>query len=204
MATDDPHSESNFLTHKLGPFPVWVWGLLALGAYLLFFKKGASTSSSTGAVATGMPQTETMTYPTGSSYSGPVGYAPTAQGGGGGGGSPAPSPGNAGATPGGGNTALAGGTVVGGGTLFPMGSGYSVKGTTGKLKTGAVVGYTGGTYTTVKSYGTNLKYLNAGTPVYYQSAPGQFQEVTSATQLSQIEPAGAKGGSTDTTTYTKG
>lgn len=204
----------NVLTHRVGPFPVWLWGLLAVGAYLLFFhKKSAASTSSTGTVSSS-PQTETLTYPTGASYSGPVGYAPSGGGGGGGtgGGGSAPSPppvapptpGNAPTTPGGGNSGLAGGSVLGGGTLFPMGAGYSIKNATGKLTGGTVAGSTGGLYSTIPSYGQTVNLLNSGTPVYYQTKPGQFAQVTSATQLAQIEPAGAKGGPTDTTTYIKG
>lgn len=192
----------NVLTHRVGPFPLWLWGLLAVGAYLIFFrKKTATTTTATTGTVQAQPQNEQITYPTGASYSGPVGYAPT-PGGGGGGGSAAPGQGSA--TPGGGNSGIAGGTVVDGGTLFPMGSGYSIKNASGKLSGGQVYGSTGGLYSTVPNYATNVRLLSSGVPVYYQSQPGQFSQITSQTQLSQIEPAGAKGGSTDTTTYTKG
>lgn len=190
-------SPSGVLSQRLGPLPLWVWAIVAVGVYLVFLRKKSTTSStaSTGSVSV-PPQTETVTYPTGSSYSGPVGYAPGGTGGGGGGASPGTGPGSG---PGGGNVALTGGQILGGGgPLSFHGTGYSV----GNYQGGTVQGSTGSPYTTISSYNQTLNYLNSGVPVFYQPAPGVFQQLT-ASRFKQLEATGKAGPGKATTTYVK-
>lgn len=184
-------SGGNVLTQRIGPLPLWVWAVVAVGVYLVFLRKktsGTASASSTGSVST-PPQTETITYPTGSSYSGPVGYAPT----GGGGGSPGTGPSSG---PGGGNSGLTGGQIVTAPGLSFHGTGYSI----GNYQGGTVQGNTGSPFSTVSSYAQTLNLLNSGAAVYYQPAPGVFQQITSATQLKSLEHT-QKG--PQTTTYVK-
>ena len=202
MATQQKPSSGNVLTQRVGPFPVWLWGVIAIGVYFVFFrKKTATTTASTGVVTSGTPQTESITYPTGASYTGPVGYAPTSVGGGGGGSGgpappPSPTPGTSTTTPTPG--APAAGTVLSGGALTQGGAGYSL----GNYQPGAEAGGTGSVYSTLKSYTETVRMLQSGQPVYYQPAPGQFSQITSMTQLNSIEPNRAKAGKGNTTTYT--
>jgi hypothetical protein len=82
------------LTKKYGPLPGWAWlGIIVVGVYI-YRKKAAASTAATGATtgsttATGVP-TETLSYPNGGSYSGPVGYSPPGLGG--------STPGNTGST----------------------------------------------------------------------------------------------------------
>lgn len=202
----------SFLTQRLGPLPVWVWVVVAVGVYLVFFRK-KSTTQTTGTTTTTQP-TETVTYPTGTSYSGPVGYAPTYGGGGGGGtstgggaagtpGKKTTTPGKGGTTPGNGtNPVPVGGTIVTpvGANLFSSGSGESIE-RTGKLATGAVYGSTGSLYSTIQTYTQTEKLLQSGQTVYYQQSPGQFTPITTVTAFRSLEHT--KQGK-QTTTYVKG
>jgi len=180
----EPQS-GNFLTHKLGPLPIWAWAGIALVAVYLYrrYSSGATTTATTTASTGVSPPTETITT-AGGTYSGPVNAAPssitnpaqpvsTVTTDSGAPGTGASSPGNGGGTPG--QTTATTTTVpstlpstvnLGGQSLIPIGT-----------ITGA-----GGQY-----YGYNVA---GGAPVLFQ-APG----AATAAQLSgpsaiEAEPVG--------------
>lgn len=80
----------------------------------------------------------------------------------------------------------------------PQGYGFSY----GTYKMGSFTGYTGSKYNTISSYTATLTDFKKGLPVYIQTSPGTFSEVTK-TQFVALEPA-AHGGPGSTTTYLKG
>lgn len=79
MADGGDGGGSGFLTKKVGPLPVWGWAVVVVAVWWFFLRKKTATTtsatSSTG-VTTYTAPTETVTYPTGTTYSGPVGYGP--------------------------------------------------------------------------------------------------------------------------------
>lgn len=136
-----------------------------------------ATTKGGAASATTTPTRTSVTTSTGSSYTGPSATAPKIS----------PSQG----TP---------TTDTSYSTLIQMGQGYSV-GRTGHLASGTVRGRTGETYATLSTYTATVRAIQSGQTVAYQTAPGVFTKVGNLTQLKAIEPTGAKGGPTDTTTY---
>jgi len=40
-----------FLTHKLGPLPLWIWGIIGVGGYYLYTKYKANAAAATAAAA---------------------------------------------------------------------------------------------------------------------------------------------------------
>ncbi len=157
MATPPPQKKAppkagggmGTLTKKVGPLPVWGYIAVVVVGYLIYRKmKGSSASASTaataGGAAAGTAPTETITLPSGASYTGPAGAAPQGCNWSGGNGS----------TPGGGTSPGQGGTTPG------NGGGQS----------GAYPGYTligSNVANTVQAD------LTAGTPVEYSAGQGQ-------------------------------
>lgn len=80
----------------------------------------------------------------------------------------------------------------------PMGYGYSY----GTYQAGAFTGYTGSKYNTISTYTATLTDFKKGLPVYIQTSPGTFSQITK-TQFVAIEPK-SHGGPGSTTTYVKG
>lgn len=125
--------KTNPLTTKYGPLPGWGWLAVVVVGYLLYRKFSASSSSGTAstaggtAAATNVPN-ETITLPSGATYTGPAGAAP--QGfnwGGGTGTSWSSTPGTTGTSPTPGPGGNAGGTPYPGYTLLTSNVAQSVQ-----------------------------------------------------------------------------
>lgn len=66
-----------WLTRKVGPLPVWGYGLLGVGVFFLYSRRKSAATASQGAtsnVTASVPDipTATLTTPSGFSYSGPL------------------------------------------------------------------------------------------------------------------------------------
>jgi hypothetical protein len=144
-----------FITKKAGPLPVWGWIAIAAVGIYLYRKYHGSTSatpaaqSATGSTATGVP-TETLTLPSGESYSGPVGYGPPGNNG--------PTPGNGSTPP---NNTLLPGQTVSHGTYTDPSKAPIVEG-----------GYS---YVPFASGAAANQFVKGGGTVYSEVGPGVFQ-----------------------------
>jgi ribonuclease E len=67
-----PADQGSFFMRKVGPLPVWAWAAIALGAFYLYRKYAAGTSSTAGTTGTAAytPPTESVTLPGGISATG--------------------------------------------------------------------------------------------------------------------------------------
>lgn len=127
--TEKKHGAENPLTHKVGPLPVWAWGALIVGGYLLYSwykNRSSSSSSGTAAIATGLGAA--------GGY-GSYGGAFSAGGGGGGGGGS-----SSGGSSSGGSSST-GGTTGGDGSTPGGGSGSPSPGSGGNALTGTALPY---------------------------------------------------------------
>ena len=189
MAPAPAPSAGGMFTHKVGPFPLWVWLVVGGGVLYVYRKSTSGSSSSTAAqnaatlAAAGnvTPQTETITTP-GGTYTGPAGGAPSSI--------YNPSSGVATSTPGG-----ASGPAVG----AYSGSGFLPPGAAA-----ADIGTNPGTMTATDQTGSTYLWLNPAeaqsvlaqgnnTPLYFEPTPGQF---------AQVQP-GNKGLASNTPLYVK-
>lgn len=80
----------------------------------------------------------------------------------------------------------------------PQGYGFSF----GTYQMGNFTGYTGSKYNTISTYTATLTDFKKGLPVYIQTSPGTFSQITK-TEFVALEPK-AHGGPGSTTTYVKG
>lgn len=155
----------DFLTRKIGPLPAWAYGLLGAGIFFLYRRqKAAATAAAGGTTSTNYTATtpnvptESVTTPSGFSYTGPAGgasyYIPQ---------------GAMGATNG--NSTPQVGTFTGLGYSSPTGVGGSSTSTSG-------LGFS-----ELQNWAQAQSLLSSGQPLFYEPTPGTFLPASSGAQL---------------------
>ena len=172
-----PSGGGKGLMTKVGPLPVIAWIGLGVVIYLVFLRKkssSTSTASTTGTTTVAPTPTATITYPTGGSYTGPVGgAAPPVQGGGGGGGGTSTPGGTGSPTPGGGASGPSGPAGIW--QTAPASGGFS---------------YAGTSYTPISTYQQTLADFSSGTPVYFRTTSTGMAAPITETQYVAAEHGG--------------